>query len=91
MAAKSTNIKIEQSLKEEAQQLFASLGMDMTTAVNIFLRQAVKEQAIPFRIGEPIPNIETLEALAEVKEMKEHPELYKGYTDVDQMMKELLL
>ena len=91
MAAKSTNIKIEQSLKEQAQQLFASLGMDMTTAVNIFLRQAVKEQAIPFRIGEPIPNIETLETLAEVKEMKEHPELYKGYTDVDQMMKELLL
>ena len=91
MAVKSTNIKIEQTLKEQAQQLLASLGMDMTTAVNIFLRQAVREQAIPFRIGEPVPNAETLEALAEVRKMKENPEQYKGYTDVDQMRKELRL
>ncbi len=90
MAAKSTNIKIDQEIKEQAQKLFASLGMDMTTAVNIFLRQAIKEQAIPFRIGEPVPNAETLEALEEVKEMKKNPEKYRGYTDVDEMMKELL-
>lgn len=90
MAVKSTNIKIDQEIKEQAQKLFASLGLDMTTAVNIFLRQAIKEQAIPFRIGEPLPNAETLEALAEVADMKKNPEKYKGYTDVDEMMKELL-
>ncbi len=53
MAGQSTNIKIDPELKKEAQKLFSELGMDMTTAVNIFLRQAVKEQAIPFRVGEP--------------------------------------
>ena len=53
MATKSTNIRIEQNLKEQAQKLFASMGLDMSTAINIFLHQAVKEQAIPFRIGEP--------------------------------------
>ena len=90
MAAKSTNIKIDQEIKEQAQKLFASLAMDMTTAVNIFLRQAIKEQAIPFRIGEPAPNAETLEALKEVEEMKKNPDKYRGYTDVDEMMKELL-
>lgn len=52
MAGQSTNIKIEPELKQKAQKLFSELGMDMTTAVNIFLRQAVREQAIPFRIGE---------------------------------------
>ncbi len=35
-------------------------------------------------------NSETLEAIAEVEEMKRNPSLYKGYTDVDEMMKELL-
>ena len=90
MALKSTNIKIEEDLKKQAQQLFSDLGMDMTTAVNIFLCQAVKEQAIPFRIGKPAPNAETPEALAEVAEMKKFPDRYKGYTDVDGMMKELL-
>lgn len=90
MVLKSTNIKIEEDLKKQSQKLFSDLGLDMTTAVNIFLRQAVKEQAIPFRVGEPVPNAETLQALAEVEEMKKSPEKYEGYTDVDQMMKELL-
>lgn len=53
MAGQSTNIKIDPDLKRQAQQLFADLGMDMTTAINVFLRQAVREQAIPFRIGAP--------------------------------------
>lgn len=53
MSTQSTNIRIDTELKRQAQQLFSDLGMDMTTAVNIFLLQAVREQAIPFRIGEP--------------------------------------
>ena len=55
MTPVSTNIKIDPELKEQAQDLFESLGMNLTTAVNIFLRQSVREQAIPFRIGEPVP------------------------------------
>ena len=90
MAVKSTTIKIDADVKQKAQALFADLGMDMTTAINIFLRQAVREQAIPFRIGEPVPNAETREALAEAEQMKKAPDAYRGYTDVDQMMQELL-
>ena len=37
-----------------------------------------------------IPNEDTIEALAEVEEMERHPEKYKGYTNIDEMMKELL-
>lgn len=97
MSTQSTNIRIDTELKRQAQQLFSDLGMDMTTAVNIFLRQAVREQAIPFRIGEPARlNAETLEAiaemremLAEMQEMLAHPEKYRGYHDIDEMMEEL--
>ena len=90
MAVKSTNIRIDEDLKKESQELFASLGLDMTTAVNIFLRQAVRENAIPFRVGEPLPNYGTKEALREIVDMRKSPEKYKAYTDVDEMIKELL-
>jgi len=46
----SLNIKMDRSLKKQADALFSAMGMTMTTAVNVFVRQAVHEQAIPFRI-----------------------------------------
>ena len=45
-------IPVEKDLKEHAENLFEHLGMNMTTAVNIFLRKAVDEAAIPFSISE---------------------------------------
>ena len=44
------NIKINRDLKIKADKLFKEMGMNLTTAVNIFVRQAVLERAIPFRI-----------------------------------------
>lgn len=90
MSTISTNIKIDPDLKKESQVLFENLGLNLSTAVNMFLRQAVREQAIPFRVGAPVPNDETMEALQEVKRMKSNPNFGKTYTDVDQMMEELL-
>ena len=46
----SLNIKIDRDLKKQADILFSQMGMSLTTAVNVFVRQAVQEQAIPFRI-----------------------------------------
>lgn len=45
------NIKIDRSLKAEADKLFNEMGMNLTTAVNVFVRQAVLERAIPFKIS----------------------------------------
>ena len=84
------SIRVPDDIKQQASALFSDLGLDMTTAINVFLRQAVKEQAIPFRIGEAAYNQETLDAIQEVREMKKHPEQYKSYADVDEMFKELL-
>ena len=50
MAATSLNIKMDRDLKTQADILFNKMGMNMTTAVNVFVRQAVQEQAIPFKI-----------------------------------------
>lgn len=43
-------IRVDDKLKEEATELFDSLGLDMTTAVRMFLTQAVITKSIPFEI-----------------------------------------
>lgn len=49
-ATTSMSIRMERVVKEQAQQLFKSLGMDMTTAINIFLRQALMRKGLPFEV-----------------------------------------
>ena len=63
MAKVSTNINLDPTLKKNAQELLRDLGMDLTTAITIFLRQTVREQGIPFEIKREIPNAQTIEAL----------------------------
>ena len=50
MAKVSTNISLDEDLKKEAQTLFAEFGLDLTTAITIFLKQSVREGRIPFAI-----------------------------------------
>jgi len=66
MTAVSTNIKIDPIVKKDAQALFDSLGMNLSTAVNVFLKQAIREQAIPFRIGDPFYSPANMEYLRQV-------------------------
>ena len=43
------NIRVDDQLKKEAQTLYKNLGMDLSTAINVFLRQSVQDQALPFQ------------------------------------------
>ena len=90
MAKISTNISLDAELKRSAQELFADFGIDLTTAVTLFLKQAVREQRIPFEIKREIPNAETRSALDEYEEMKKHPENYKRYSSFKEAMDEVL-
>lgn len=84
------NIRMDAELKKQFEAFCNDMGMTMTTAFNIFARKAVREYRIPFEIGGDIPNRETVEAIEEVKKMKADSNLGKTYSDVDQMMEELL-
>ena len=86
MAPVSTNIKIDPELKKESQELFESLGLSLSAAVNIFLRQSVREQAIPFRVGNPLPNYETIKA---IEDARNGIGLSKGFTSVSELMEDL--
>ena len=74
------NIRIEPELKEAAEWLFEEMGMSMSTAINIFLNQCVKEQTIPFKITGHKPNRKTLNALKEAEKMAKNPTEYPTYT-----------
>ena len=84
------NIRMDANLKKQFEAFCADMGMTMTTAVNIFAKKAVRENRIPFEISGDVPTAETKEAIRKVKQMKADPTLGKTYTDVDEMMKELL-
>ena len=86
MAPVSTNIKIDPELKEKSQALFESFGLTLSSAVNMFLRQAVREQAIPFRIGNPAPNAETLKA---IQDARNGIGLSRGFSSVAELMEDL--
>ncbi|MGD9569111.1 MAG: type II toxin-antitoxin system RelB/DinJ family antitoxin [Sedimentibacter sp.] len=63
------NIRMDAELKKQAEKLFSELGMNMSTAINVFLRQAVRQGSIPFEIKLYQPNVETIEALKEGEEI----------------------
>jgi DNA-damage-inducible protein J len=44
------NIRVDADVKQQSQDVFSSLGLDMSTAVNVFLRQAIQKRGIPFPI-----------------------------------------
>jgi DNA-damage-inducible protein J len=65
------NIKIDRDLKAQADALFNKMGMNLTTAVNVFVRQAVQEQAIPFKIYVDDDSAVLLMAKEALKDMQE--------------------
>ncbi len=63
MATSPTQIRIDSNVKTEANELFKKLGIDMSSAVNIFLRQCVLHGGLPFKVEIPKFNAETLAAM----------------------------
>lgn len=90
MAKVSTNISLDAEDKARAQEFLAAVGMDLSTAVGVFIKQMLREGKIPFEIKAEIPNAETIAAMEEEEEFEKHPERYKRYKDVDEMMEDIL-
>ena len=83
------NVNVPSDVKEEATSLFNSLGLNMSTAINIFLKKAIYERGIPFDVKQQ-PTNEFAEALKELDYMETHPDEYKVYHDVDKMFEDIL-
>lgn len=80
------NIRIDEELKRQADALFSELGLNMSTAINIFLRYSVRYGGIPFELRVEKPNADTLAAIDDVNNNRN---MSKTFTSVDELMEDL--
>lgn len=90
MARTATNITIDPDVKKAAQETLGALGLDLSTAVGIFLRKVIAVGGIPFDVRMEQPNAETMEAIAEVRAMKAGKIESRSYQTADEMIEDLL-
>ncbi len=90
MAGNTTNVSIrmDADLKAQADELFAELGMSLSTAFNIFVRQSLREGGLPFEVKLERPNQETAAAMREAERIARDPKA-KGYRNTGELFAEL--
>ena len=84
METTNLNIRTDREVKLAAEQIFEELGLNMTTAVNIFLRQTIRENGIPFELKLDVPNAVTAAAIAEGRALARDNSV-KGYSNMDDL------
>lgn len=89
MPTTNINVRVDTELKQSAETLFSDLGLNMSTAITMFLKSAVSNEGIPFDVKRVKPNAETRAALAEYEEMKNDPNKYKRYDTFEELMQEV--
>lgn len=82
----NVTLRVDEDLKKQADELFSELGLNLTTAFNIFLRQSVREQQIPFQVTKNVPNTVTLAAMDAAEKGED---LYGPYDSVSDLMEAL--
>ena len=84
MATAPTQIRIDADIKKQATALFNDLGLDMSSAVNLFLHQCVLRGGLPFNVEMPRYSQHTLDAMNEARRISRDPDV-KGYTSMDEL------
>ncbi len=87
-ATTPTQIRIDKNVKEQANALFANLGLDMSSAVNMFLRQCILRGGLPFAVEMPQYNQETLNAMTEARKISKDSSV-SGYNNMADLINAL--
>lgn len=88
MATTNLNIRTDRDVKEQAETIFAELGMNMTTAINVFLRTTIRENGIPFDLKLDTPNAVTAAAIEEGRKIV-YDTSVKSYSSIEELKKAL--
>ena len=88
MATVPTQIRIDEDLKKQAAELFSQLGLDMSSAMNIFLKQCVLHEGLPFNIELPKYKPEVIEAMEEARRIARDPKT-KRYDSLAEALKDI--
>ena len=82
MSTTNLNIRTDKDIKEQAEEIFSELGLNMTTAVIMFLRTTIREHGIPFELKLDVPNETTAAAIEEGRRLMKDPTAPK-YSSID--------
>lgn len=88
MATANFTVRLDSNLKKQSESMYNELGLNLTTAINVFLRKSIAVGGFPFDVRMEEPNKETLMALLEAEKISKDPEA-KGCSDVEAALKEL--
>lgn len=88
--ANTTNfsVRVDSEVKKQCEALYNDLGMTLTTAINVFLRQSLRVGGLPFELRQERPNKETIAAMLEAGRIARDPSV-KKYDDLDELFAEL--
>lgn len=88
--ANTTNfsVRMDSDIKKQCETLYGELGVNLTTAINVFLRQSLRVGGFPFDVRLDQPNKETIAAMLEAERIAKDPSV-KGYGDLDELFAEL--
>lgn len=86
MSMVNLNVRVDAEVKQRAEALFNSLGLNMSTAVNVFLRQSLEADGLPFAVRHETPNQVTLDAMRDTVEGRN---LSRVYHNTDEMWADL--
>ena len=88
--ANTTNfrVRMDSDIKKQCESLYGELGMNLTTAINVFLRQSLRVGGFPFEVKLDQPNKETMAAMLEAERIAKDLSV-KHYTDVEDALREL--
>ncbi len=89
MATVNMSIRMDTELKKQADAMFSDMGLNMTTAMNMFLRQVVRQGRIPFEIATDIPNAETVAAIKEMDDILSGKIPAKRYSSTKELFEDL--
>ena len=88
MTTTNLNIRTDKEIKEAAEKIYSSLGLNMTTAINMFLRASIRESGIPFDLKLDVPSDETIKAIEEGRRIAKD-ENVKSFDTIDDLRKAL--
>ena len=88
MASSNFSVRMDSEIKKQCETLYGELGMNLTTAINVFLRQSLRVGGFPFEVRLDQPNKETIAAMLEAERIAKDPSI-KHYSDVEEALREL--
>lgn len=85
------NVVVEKDTKDIANSILKDLGLNMSTYINMALKQLIKNDGIPFKVSNKTNNnVKLLKAINEANKISAHPENYKAYYNIDEMFEDIL-